>query len=444
MMVQEEKRKLIGAAEVVIPASTGTNFLFLEKRSPMVQLIVVICSYLLIPILIRRKIKLSYTLLITAGLLSAFSGIGGAAVLRILGSMFTSTSSLNTILVVAMVSILGGLMKHYGLLERVVVTLQRITGNKKVSMILIPALIGVLIVPGGAMLSAPFVNTIGQELGIIPARRAAINLVFRHMAMFVLPFSTSLLVIGSILPELNIYKIIGLNLVMIAAMLILGHQLYLKDVKAEAVEKTGHQLQGIKELLIYSSPIYISVVINMIFGVPFYLAMVASLVMVYILSDKKDFVKIGRKSFNGHIVLTVIAVLLMKDVILHMEDLMGMVNDLFSASGSVVTVFAVILFTSLLIGYITGYSVASLAITLPLISELGASLGMLHIYTYFAFGCAFIGYFFSPLHLCQAFTLQLMGVTTNELYAEYKLYAPLLMGALIVSVTVMLGIMNLL
>ena len=409
----------------------------------MVQLIVVALSYLLIPIFIRKKVKLSYTLLITAGFLSALSGIGGEAILKILRSLFTSTSSLNTILVVAMVSILGGLMKHYGLLERVVETLQRITGNKKVSIILIPALIGVLIVPGGAMLSAPFVNTIGEELGIIPARRAAINLVFRHVAMFVLPFSTSLLVIGSILPELNIYKIIGLNLVMIAAMLLLGHQLFLKEVKVQRVEKSGHQLKDLKDLLIYSSPIYICVLINLIFGVPFYVAMLASLAMAYVLSDKKDFLKIGKKSFNGHIVLTVMAVLVMKDVIIHMNDLMGLVNTLFSASGSILTVFAVIFFTSLLIGYITGYSVASLAITLPLISELGASLGMLHIYTYFAFGCAFIGYFFSPLHLCQAFTLQLMGVTTNELYAQYKLYAPLLIGALIVSVMAMLWIVAL-
>lgn len=409
----------------------------------MKQLVIVILSYLLIPYLIRKKIKLSYTLMITATFLSAFSGIGPESILTILRSLMTSESSLNTILVVAMVSILGGLMKHYGLLERVVETLQRITGNKKVSIILIPALIGVLIVPGGAMLSAPFVNTIGEELGIIPARRAAINLVFRHVAMFVLPFSTSLLVIGSILPELNIYKIIGLNLVMIAVMLLLGHQLFLKEVKVQTVEKSGYQLNDLKDLLIYSSPIYICVLINLIFGVPFYVAMLASLAMAYVLSDKKDFLKIGKKSFNGHIVLTVMAVLVMKDVIIHMDDLMGLVNTLFSASGSILTVFAVIFFTSLLIGYITGYSVASLAITLPLISELGASLGMLHIYTYFAFGCAFIGYFFSPLHLCQAFTLQLMGVTTNELYAQYKLYAPLLIGALIVSVTVMLGIVAL-
>lgn len=32
MMDSVEKRKLIGAAEVEVPASSDTNFLFLEKR----------------------------------------------------------------------------------------------------------------------------------------------------------------------------------------------------------------------------------------------------------------------------------------------------------------------------------------------------------------------------------------------------------------------------
>jgi hypothetical protein len=395
----------------------------------------------MIPILIRRKVKLSYALLITAGFLILFSGIGLDAFGAILIALFTSAASLNTILVVAMVSILGGLMKHFGILDRVVDTVLVITGSKKVSMIVIPALIGVLIIPGGAMLSAPFVNAIGAELGILPARRAAINLVFRHVAMFVLPFSTSLLIIGSILPELDIYKIIGLNLLMIASMLLLGQWLFLKDVHQTKVKRKDSRLSGIKDLLIYSSPIYICVLINLIFGVPFYLAMVASLLTVFFLSTKKDFIKVGLESFNGHIVLTVIAVLIMKDVIMHMDDLMGMVNVMFSAGNNMVTVLAVIFLTSLLIGYITGYSVAALAITLPLISELGASYGLMHLYTYFAFGSAFIGYFFSPLHLCQAFTLQLMGVSTNELYKEYKAYAPLLIGALFLSVAGILGIM---
>lgn len=410
----------------------------------MYQLLIVLLSYLLIPLLIRKKVKLSYALLITAGFLSLMSGFGPAELLRLALGLFTSQASINTILVVAMVSILGGLMKHYDMLQKIVDTILILTKSKKRSIVVIPALIGVLVIPGGAMLSAPFVNNLGQEMGLMPARRAAVNLIFRHVAMFILPFSTSLLVVVSILPALDIYKIIGLNLVMIAAMLILGQQLFLRDLAPSAVEEKSGRLAGIKDLLLYSSPIYLSVLINLIFGVPFYIAMLGSLVAVYLISDRKDFFKVAAASFNGHVVLTVIAVLMMKEVIMHLDALMAMVHQLFSASDSVWTVLAVIFFTSVLIGYITGYSVAALAVTLPLISELAAPLSTMYVYAYFAFGSAFLGYFFSPLHLCQAFTLQLMGVTTNEIYREYRLYAPLTVLALLGSAAAMLGLAGLL
>ena len=410
----------------------------------MYQLLIVLLSYLLIPLLIRKKVKLSYALLITAGFLSLMSGFGPAELLRLALGLFTSKASINTILVVAMVSILGGLMKHYDMLQKIVDTILILTKSKKRSIVVIPALIGVLVIPGGAMLSAPFVNNLGQEMGLVPARRAAVNLIFRHVAMFILPFSTSLLVVVSILPALDIYKIIGLNLVMIAAMLILGQQLFLRDLAPSAVEEKSGRLAGIKDLLLYSSPIYLSVLINLIFGVPFYIAMLGSLVAVYLISDRKDFFKVAAASFNGHVVLTVIAVLMMKEVIMQLDALMAMVHQLFSASDSVWTVLAVIFFTSVLIGYITGYSVAALAVTLPLISELAAPLSTMYVYAYFAFGSAFLGYFFSPLHLCQAFTLQLMGVTTNEIYREYRLYAPLTVLALLGSAAAMLGLAGLL
>ncbi len=410
----------------------------------MTQLFALLASYLLIPILIRRKVKLSHTLLITAVCLGVLSGIGIDSLKEIFTGLWTNPSSLNTILVVAMVSILGGLMNHYGLLGRIVASLQAITQSKKISMVAIPALIGVLIIPGGAMLSAPFVDSIGQEVGMKPARRAAVNLVFRHLAMFLMPYSTSLLVVGAALPQIDIYKMISLNLAMVVSMLAIGNYLLMRDVPGKkATPGDGRQARLFKlvpELLLYSSPIYICVLINLIFGWPFSLAMVASLGAVFLLSDKRDFLKVCIKSFNGNVVLIVAVVLIMKDIILNMEGLMALLRSLFSLGNGTVTAVAVIFLTSLLIGYATGYSVAALAVTLPMISELGASLPMLHVFAYFAFGSSFVGYFFSPLHLCQAFTLQIMGVTTSELYREYKRYAPLLLIALLTSGILMIAI----
>ena len=134
----------------------------------------------------------------------------------------------------------------------------------------LPALMGVLIVPGGALLSAPFIDEIGEEMKIPAPRRAAINLVFRHIAMFILPFSTGLLVISAALPEINISKLIFLNLFYVIPTTFVGYFLFIKDIKYENTQKVKLSGRNFLTLLLYTSPIYICVIINSVTGLPFF------------------------------------------------------------------------------------------------------------------------------------------------------------------------------
>ena len=400
----------------------------------MGQLVSVIISFLFIPILIKLKIKLSYTLLISAGILGIISGLGFETLGKVVLNTFINSSSRATILTVMIVSILGGLMKHYKILDKIVETMLLIIRNKRNILMIIPAMIGVLIIPGGALLSAPFINNIGEEMKLPPSRRAAINLVFRHIAMFILPYSTSLLIVSASLPNINISKLILLNLFFVISVIITGYFFFLRDVPSDISSSRKNIGKNLLKLLVYTSPIYISVIINSITGLPFYITLIASVFIVYLLSDKRDFLKVLVKSLNWNTVLTVIAVLIMKEIILNMEDLLRMFNNMFNSSSNMLSMIILLLISSFFFGYITGNQTAALAIILPMISLLDVTSQMLYIYTYFIFGSAFMGYFFSPIHLCQAFTLEHMGVTTGELYKEYRFYMPTLLLILIISV----------
>ncbi len=147
----------------------------LGRGTTMIQLASVIISFLLIPVLGRTKLKLSYILLISAGVLAIISGIGFEGTAQSLAEVFKG-SSLSTVLTILMVSVLGGLMKHYKTLDKIVETILLIVSSKKIILMIIPALIGILIIPGGALLSAPFINNLGEEMNIAPPKRAAINL----------------------------------------------------------------------------------------------------------------------------------------------------------------------------------------------------------------------------------------------------------------------------
>ncbi|HBH13447.1 MAG TPA: hypothetical protein DDX29_10095 [Clostridiales bacterium] len=399
----------------------------------MYQLIITVLTFMLIPLLIRFKVKLGYAILTSAIVLGMVSGIGMNSFFNAVIGVFKKSSSQNTILVVTMVSILGGVMKHYGILEVIVDTMQKVIGSKRNIIIIIPAMVGILTIPGGALLSAPFVNRIGEEIDLSPPRRAAINLVFRHLAMFILPFSTSIIIVPTILPNISIPFLILLNSVFVAGIVISGYFMFLKDIRLEKVEARERTFKNVLKLFIYISPIYTCVVITGITGIPFYLSMFASLLIVYILGDKKVFLKTMVKSINYKTVITVTSVLIMQSTIMQMTEMLEIFIGIFQASDNFFTVMLILLITSTFFGFMTGYIVAALAITLPLIAQLNVSYEMLHVYVYIATGCAFIGYFFSPLHLCQAFTVQIMGVSTLDLYKEYRLYAPLLILILVVS-----------
>lgn len=399
----------------------------------MAQLISVLISFLLIPILTKKKVRLSYTLLLVAGFLGIVSGIGFENIGQAITSIFIDSSSRTTILTVIMVGILGGVMKQYDILNKIVDTLLLLIRDKKKILMIIPAMIGLLVIPGGALLSAPFIYNLGEEMKLSQKRRAAINLVFRHLAMFLLPYSTSLLVVMAALPEINIFKLILLNTVFIIAVVTLGYHFFLRDVESEKSPSRENIGQNLIKLITYTSPIYIAVIINAITEWPFYITLIGSVFIVYLLGDKKDFIKAIYQSINWNTVLTVAAILVIKEMILDMEDLLGIFNNMFNASGGMISTMVIFLIASFFFGYITGNHTASLAITIPMISQANITMGLTYAYIYFAFAAGFMGYFFSPLHLCQAFTLEHMGVSTNDLYREYRFYALGLFIVLIIS-----------
>ncbi len=396
----------------------------------MWQFISVFIAFLTIPILLKFKMKLSYVLIITALFLGIISGIGVQKLSSSFISVFTDTASLNTILTVMMVGILGGVMKKYDFLEKIVESLQNLIKTRKNILMIIPAMIGVLQIPGGAMLSAPFVDDIGEELEIKRSKRVAINLIFRHISMFFLPYSVHLLIIISTFPQLELSKLILQNLAIVTSTVIFGYLLYLrgvKEIKTEVRKDTGKNLLN---LAVYTMPIYISVIINVITGWPFYITLIASVIVVYIVGNKKDFLKVVFKSINIHTILSIIAVILMKFIILNMDQLLELFNSLFARTNNLFSILLVLFASGLFFGMMTGNNTPPLAIMLPMIAQLNPSTEMLYVYTYFAGAAAFLGYFFSPLHLCQIFSLDIIGVSTGELYKEYSPYAALMLIAL--------------
>lgn len=101
---------------------------------------------------------------------------------------------------VGIISIIGGAMEKAGLMTDLINNLKL---NIKVSLISLPGVVGMLPIPGGAILSAPIVDKLAPS--IRNETKAAINILGRHG--FELIYPLDIILLAAVMAGLNTYKL---------------------------------------------------------------------------------------------------------------------------------------------------------------------------------------------------------------------------------------------
>ena len=244
------------------------------------------------------------------------------------------------------------------------------------------------------------------------------------------------------MPEINLYRLILTNLPFVLGMFLLGYFIFMKNEIDNEKRKTRVSLKELLNLIIITSPIYMTVIINVLTGLSFFLSMLGSIFITYLLSNKKDFFKVAFKSINYNTIFVISSILVLKDIILQLEGMLYIIREALLSVEGVFSVLFIFMAVSLFFGFITGYPTTSLALTLPILSMMNFRSNELYIYLFFVNAVAFMGYFYSPLHLCQVLTLGEMQVSAGNLYKEYKLYFILQMSLAFIITFILLAIVK--
>lgn len=390
------------------------------------QFLAIAVAFSLMPFWSKKKMGFGPMLMITGVLLSLVAGLAPMTVFNNFIEVFTTPATLKTIIVVVIVGMLGALMKHYGILNKVVESLKELISSQKTIITVLPAVIGMLSVPGGAALSIPFVDKIGEEMKMPPEVRGVINLSFRHIAMFLLPTSTAIIMVTTVLPDVNLYGLIGMNLGFVILMQSTSYFLYVRKYPDVKTKTTAKKSTALGKLLLYLSPIYMVVVFNGILGIEMYISAFLSLVIILLLwgrKDVKDYAKVAYKGISISTFTMLVGVYFVQNTVKNLDQVMNGVTTLFNnASGF--SVLLVIAAAAVLFGLTTGLSMVPLGILLPLISNLPLSPNAKLVYCSFIFVWSFLGYFFSPLHMCQLLTVKHVGCGNSKVYKEYSKLIP--------------------
>lgn len=389
-------------------------------------------SMILILFLVSKKINIGYSLIIGATVLSLLTGKNISYILNVFLKTIYEPTTISLAITISFITILGYLMDKYHILNRMVLSLEKMLRSVKLTILISPALIGTLLVTGGALMSCPVVNTLGDRLEISKDKKASINLIFRHALYFAFPLAPPL-ILASELGGFNILDFVKLQLPITIAMYIFGYMFFLKKLKVNKEVSKHNYLNSVLNFLLYSSPILISLIGAIVLNLPFYISLIFGIV-ISIIINKKDIKKDEKYRLNEHLlktiykgfkpsmVIAIIGIMFYKNIVNDIDEIYMYLNILLEKG---MPLELLILISSALISFPLASTQPGIAILYPMILPLAPDYETKLLYGMFIYTCSFIFYYISPLHMCQVLTLEYFNVKLKDLYKNYMLILPL-------------------
>jgi len=145
--------------------------------------------------LLTRKWDLGLLLLLDAVLAALLFRYPPLATLRSAFLGLVATDTLNLVGAVFLMLVLAELLRRTEAMQDMVASLQTVVPDTRVVLATIPTVIGLMPMLGGAMFSAPLVNSVGSRLDLSATRKTFVNYWFRHAIEYVWPLHTSVLIL---------------------------------------------------------------------------------------------------------------------------------------------------------------------------------------------------------------------------------------------------------
>lgn len=396
--------------------------------------------FILILVLVRFKVALWASVLIGSVLGGFLFGMNTAEVAK---TIFTGTTQIRTVglvIITLLILTLSNLMNSSGLMESIVHSAGAILRRPAVVIAALPALIGLLPMPGGALFSAPMVKTAAKNTKAKAEQMSTINYWYRHIWEHWWPLypgvMLSVTLTGLSIPEFALFQL-PLGIFMAACGILLYRNIH-PDIRAKTSE-AGEKVK--RKFLMSVSPIWILLLVwlpvSFIAGkflddnstgsltlaigryLPLACGLTVSIVVVFFMKKQKlsALTALFKKKATWSMEAIVIAVMVFQYMLVRAGAAGKIAEELLSFNVPVVLVVAVLpLIAGLVTGLAIGFVGTSFPIVLALVGSLGADVSVLP-YVALAYGFGHLGMMLSPIHICH--------IVTNEFFktnfmASYK------------------------
>jgi len=161
--------------------------------SPSLALLISIAGIL---ILLRMKVHVCFAVF-AGGLILALLVLAWSTVPSLMWKSLIDYQTIRLLVIIGSALTLSRLMEEKGMLSGLAVTMESI--NPKLALHFIPAIIGLVPMPGGALVSATAARDLARRMGLSSERSTFINYWFRHIWEFSLPVYPAIIVTSVLL-----------------------------------------------------------------------------------------------------------------------------------------------------------------------------------------------------------------------------------------------------
>ena len=373
--------------------------------------------------------KYELGIILTMGALG-FALLAGVNILQSLINVLTDPSILALILIMILIPILGGIMEESGLMMEMI---QKMRISRKSSLMMIPALFGLLPVPGGALMSAPIVQQIDSEEDA--TKKVSINVWYRHMLIMVYPLSSSL-ILSSFLTDINLYVLVLGLIPGLIVMWLIGYITLVKNVSPFTEQGERDLKRAFHNLL----PILIAPIFDFVgrtffnFSVPELFLLVGLVFSIWLA------LRFGKMNFSSVKTISKKMKIWRFPLIIFS---MFIFLEVFVLSGAPeeIAVLDLSVFLLILIGFFLGFATGRIqlpiSIVIPIYLAPITVLTMSLIDFIFIYTSISLGYLITPLHPCVAYS-------TEYFETEFMKVVKILGKPIFISFMLLLGLYGLL
>ena len=382
-------------------------------------------------LLIKRRWSLGNAFLAGAAGLGLIFGMTPPAILRSAVAALLNASAVSLSIVVALILIFSHTLEKSGQMARLLENFKGLIRWPKVNMVIFPALIGLLPMPGGAIFSAPMVKNLGADHPLSAAQLSYINYWFRHIWEYWWPLYPGIL-LTTALAQVDLWRLVLYTAPLTAVAVAAG---YWPLRGAMQAARTPATRKSVQPFFMELAPILCVIVLGLACGSILSniwppamqsVAKEAGLIPALLVSifwvwrrnavDWRHRWAIVKDPALIRMVYMIAGILLFKGIL---EDSQAVERVSAEMLRWNIPLMPITMILPFLVGSVVGITIAFVGSTFPILISLIHAMGQERLilpYLMLALASGFVGVLLSPLHLCLLLSNEYFKTSLMPIY----------------------------